>query len=222
MSRLNMDGSQTENFRYTMAALQLEKKNKRRIISNIDKLSVEVGRSPEFLVAFFDFELYRTRGIAGCHLSPDGDAVVPEGGDIDQATLQRALLDFIQKYVMCPVCANNPETQFDSFQGRQMVLRCISCGGTAAIRHSISTEFLEWMQSNPQHLKRPAGSHGAASLKPPPDPYRFADGKNSDGWDFPPGSDSAGSSSGSGWVQTPLARTGSDSAGSSCGSGRAQ
>ena len=205
MSRLNMDGSQTENFRYTMAALQLEKKNKRRIISNIDTLSVEVGRSPEFLVAFFDFELYRTRGIAGCHLSPDGDAVVPEGGDIDQATLQRALLDCIQKYVMCPLCANNPETQFDSFQGRQMVLRCISCGGTAAIRHSISAEFLEWMQSHPQHLERPAGSHGADSFKPARDPYRFADGKNSEDWDFPPTpparSDSAGSSSGSGWAQ---------------------
>jgi translation initiation factor 2 beta subunit (eIF-2beta)/eIF-5 len=210
MSQMNMDGSDADAFyRYKMRPLELAKKDRQRILSNLNEISVQIGRRPELLVSYFDFEVLRPHGVTGCHINPKGDAVAPEG--VEQATLQKGLLDFIQKYVMCPVC-KKPETQIDSFQGRSIVLNCIACGTIAPSSHQTGVDFLRWMQSHPQHLKPNVKSLGADSLSRKPDPFRPVgeiDPDNPEKWDFGPcRSDSAGSSGG--WAMSPKTPVGDD------------
>jgi translation initiation factor 5 len=153
---LNMDGSQAGNgYRYTMPQLVLTQEGKKRkVLSNLGSVSEKVGRTCEMLLAFFNHELSALRGTAGCEIKPNGVISVPRF--MEQSVLQQAVLDFIQKHVMCKSC-QNPETRIFALQNGTTVLECDACGGTAPSAHRASPDFFQWMQEHPQHLKRVGG-----------------------------------------------------------------
>ena len=187
---INMDGSQAAGYRYTMPQLEVTQEGKKRSrLSNLGRVSAKVGRTCEMLVAFFNHEVPALRGTRGFVLQ-NGSYSVPIA--VEQSVLQSAVLDFIQKHVMCSSC-RNPETRISALQDdkRATVLECDACGKTAPCKnadgrlHRASEAFFQWMQANPEHLK----ALGRLRV-PEPFPWSCADEA---GWSFPHSSDAVAS-----------------------------
>jgi translation initiation factor 2 beta subunit (eIF-2beta)/eIF-5 len=185
---INMDGSQAAGYRYTMPQLEVTQEGKKRSrLSNLGKVSAKVGRTCEMLVAFFNHEVPALKGTPGFELR-NGTYSVPS--TVEQSVLQSAVLDFIQKHVMCSNCGN-PETRICALQDdtRATVLECDACGQTAPCQnadgklHQASAAFFKWMQTNPEHLE-------AIGRLRVPEPWSCADEA---GWSFPQSSDAVAS-----------------------------
>jgi translation initiation factor 2 beta subunit (eIF-2beta)/eIF-5 len=145
MPLLSMDGSSNPDYRYQMQELELRSHGRRHIVSNLNTVSSNIGRTPELLISFLDLEVLKPSGMSPCRF--DGGVVVPDG--IDQRMLQTKVFEFIRKCIDCPRC-RNPETNVVSVQGRRLELHCIACGAQVPTAQEFSTEFSDWMR-RPEH-----------------------------------------------------------------------
>jgi translation initiation factor 2 beta subunit (eIF-2beta)/eIF-5 len=171
-AELNMDGSADPFYRYKMHELQLTQQGRRHVLSNLDKISLDVGRSKSLLISFFDHEVFRPSGMPPCIVHENGEIVAPKG--VDQPLLQAKLFEFIRDAILCP-CCRNPETNIASVQGCNIELECAACGSTTLGTKMFSASFSEWMR-NPEHRKHLETVKKKSPIPPIPQP---------DDWDFP-------------------------------------
>jgi translation initiation factor 2 beta subunit (eIF-2beta)/eIF-5 len=184
---INMDGSQDAGYRYTMPQLELTQEGKKiKVLSNLGSVTQRVGRTCEMLLAFFNHELPALRGTGGCEIKKNGVISVP--CFMDQRVLQQAVLDFIQRHVMCNRC-RNPETRICALQDGCTVLECDACGGTAPSSHKASPGFFQWMQEHPEHLK----AVGRLDLRGITSTLHFCPLSDEATWSFPETADSVAS-----------------------------
>jgi translation initiation factor 2 beta subunit (eIF-2beta)/eIF-5 len=197
-TRLNVDGSADEYYRYKMDALVIVRQNRQRILQNLSKVSKDVGRTPELIVAYFECEFLRPSGISGCHIDDKGHAIVPEG--VDQSVLQSALHALIQQHVLCRRC-RNPETTVVGLDDEHhtTILRCSACGTSAGSADKASPSFYQWLQQ-PHNRKHWVHDDSFLVPQPFPDPYfpptpKGDDVVSSGGWYVSPQSDATDSPS---------------------------
>jgi translation initiation factor 2 beta subunit (eIF-2beta)/eIF-5 len=161
---VNMDGSQDLGYRYTMPQVELKQDSKRsKTFSNLSCISQWIGRSCELIMAYITHEVSALGASLGHRNKKHSSSGISIPCCIDHKMLQQAVFEFIQKYVMCPVC-RNPETRIISLQDFCTVLECSACGRTAPSSHKSSPSFFRWMQDHPQHLSA-VGRLGADSLR---------------------------------------------------------
>ena len=136
-------------YRYRMQELELRPNRQGHILSNLSNVCSSIGRTPELLIAFFDLEVLRPRGLSPCRIDENG-IVAPKG--IDQRQLQEKVFEFIRKCIACPKCSN-PETHIMSVQERTLELKCISCGLHRPTTEKLTAKFCKWMQKHTIHLR---------------------------------------------------------------------
>jgi len=130
MSMLNitrLNSSSDPTFRYKMPALvtQIEGKGNgiKTVLLNIDKVASALGRPENIIIKYFSIEIgaqccIEKRFINGSH---------------DQSHLQKLIHQFIDLYVLCPIC-NLPETDLSLSHTKNSVKhKCSACGAKTAI-----------------------------------------------------------------------------------------
>lgn len=120
-------------YRYKMPSLQATYEGTRTLLSNLDAVAKALAREPAHIAKFMALAL-------GCQSGSDARGFYL-GGAHDAQRLQQLLYDFIDRFVLCPACAN-PETQFivtpdasaraTSAEAAGTLARlCNSCGATS-------------------------------------------------------------------------------------------
>jgi translation initiation factor 5 len=134
-----------------MQELELRPHRQGHILSNLNHVCSSIGRTPELLIAFFDLEVLKPRGLSPCRIHENG-VVVPYG--IDQKQLQEKVFEFIRKCILCPICSN-PETHIMSVQELtpKLELNCISCGAHHPTTEKLTSKFCDWMRKHKIHLR---------------------------------------------------------------------
>lgn len=127
MASLNIRRDVTDPFyRYKMEPLvsKIEGKGNgiKSVIVNLSNVAQQLGRSPQYLVKFFGFELG-----AQVKANPTDDRWIINGAH-EASKLQDYLDTFINKFVLCKEC-KNPETVLKITKDKQSILRdCKACG----------------------------------------------------------------------------------------------
>jgi len=133
-------GIKDPNYRYKMPAIITKVEGKgngiKTVITNMVEVSKSLARPPTYPTKFFGFELGTITKI------DDGKYIV--NGEHDQNKLMEKLDAFIDKFVMCKQCENNPET-YIVIRDDEIELQCISCGGRTPVdtRHKLCTFILK-------------------------------------------------------------------------------
>jgi len=157
MALVNIPRDITDSFyRYKMPALVAKVEGRgngiKTVIVNMADIAKSLDRPPSYTTKFFGFELGALTTI-----DHDKDRYIVNGKH-DQATLAKALDDFIERFVLCKKCGRNPETKM-LLKSDNIILHCIACGNrsTVDMRHKLAGYILK----NPSDI----GTDDGASKK---------------------------------------------------------
>lgn len=120
----NINGTNDPFYRYKMPCLSIKYNKKGTQLENIKDIGTALERKVEYLL------LYISKRIGSHVITSEGNYFLK--GKHELKEINKALTDFIQKYVLCAVCSN-PETIFD--YKNEKIKSCKSCG----VRHNTST-----------------------------------------------------------------------------------
>ena len=145
-SFVNMDGSNDPFYRYQMNKPEIKvegyQKMIKTIITNSDKLEIQIGRPAEFIISYMGI----TNGL-NFHVERNNDKIEKAyiSGSISEDKILKDLLEYIKKYVLCQSC-KNPETIFGvkgKKKNKYMFLKCASCGEIT--KHDTGTKIEKYM-----------------------------------------------------------------------------
>lgn len=113
---LNIDKQRIGIERYRMPALTSHHlRNNKTYITNLDKIGQSLHRTPEEILKYIGFALQTQINLKDISIN----------GVYEQTKIQSIIYDFINCYVLCPVC-KNPETSLS--QSQKIELQCNACG----------------------------------------------------------------------------------------------
>lgn len=152
MSFVNICRDNTDPFyRYKMPLIQSKVEGRgngiKTVIVNVAEVARALGRTPEYVIKYFGYEL-------GAQTNTERSLI---NGSHDASELQDSLDGFINKFVLCASC-KNPETEIQIKEKDNLQRDCKACGHISKIdpRHKLYSYILK----NP-----PAGSKGGKSGK---------------------------------------------------------
>lgn len=103
-------------YRYKMPPVLVKTDTCKSYITNLCQIARSLHRNPLHILKFLSFAL-------GCNCAATDKFSL--NGKFDQSTIQSALYDFIDFFVLCKLCSN-PETKFVCEE--DLSRRCFSCG----------------------------------------------------------------------------------------------
>lgn len=124
---LNIGGSSDPFHRYKMPSITIRIENKNggtTIIENIDKIAEKINRTPNEIQKVFSKSL-------SCCVKYNNDKGIVIAAKKEQIELQNILNDYINKFVLCPIC-HIPETTM-VIAKKKTTLTCAACGKTSTI-----------------------------------------------------------------------------------------
>ncbi|OHT14960.1 Domain found in IF2B/IF5 family protein [Tritrichomonas foetus] len=136
-----------DHYRYKMPALasrQISSGNGiKTAILNAKPIAKAIGRTPASLTQWYSY----SQAIQAKQAQNQGQIVL--NGDHDNKKLLASLYEFIDTFVLCPVC-QNPETTMDR-RGQGLILHCNSCGNTSQVNATKTAYMIkmnDWILSH--------------------------------------------------------------------------
>ena len=130
-----------QNYRYKMPTFIVRKiqSGSKTVILNSLEVSRALNRSLESLYQWFSFK-------GGKVTMNKENGQLTLNGDRDVNDLTESLYDFINHFLLCPVCSN-PETTFEKNPDKTLSFVCRACGRTSPLpvyNDNINSRMLDW------------------------------------------------------------------------------
>ena len=139
---INIDKQRIGIERYRMPALTSHHlRNNKTYITNLDKIGQSLHRTPEQILKYIGFALQTQINLKDISIN----------GVYEQTKLQTIIYNFINCYVLCPVC-KNPETSLNKFEpnkfeSNKFQLQCNACGKKTQSNIGLD-KYNKWLLNN--------------------------------------------------------------------------
>ena len=131
MSKINIAGLDEINdpfYRYKMTKLVISRQKKSwTLINNLDNVANDIGREQNLIIEFFKKKFSANFSIK--------KQMLVTSKDISYDEFEKAIREFIEYFVLCPIC-RLPETNIRK-SSNDLYLDCICCSSTSLINPDI-------------------------------------------------------------------------------------
>lgn len=127
--RVNLIRTNDDFYRYKRQVVQTRHSPaKQTFLLNIDKIATELDRSKDLILKYLQVKLATSSGTARNKETGCKETYVK--GLFDVKTIEQALFDFAENFVVCPKC-KNPETFYKN--KKVLFIYCRACGGKSEL-----------------------------------------------------------------------------------------
>jgi len=144
----NIDNSEDAFYRYKVRQLYIQIVGKGKMIKtvllNVDDVSKDLQVAPQYLTAYLGYEL----GAQSKYdlKKPDRERATLNG-DIDSGAFNKALLQFIKEFVLCPICGLPEITMEIDKKTDKLTVTCRGCGRTSPL--DLKPKFKQYIINHP-------------------------------------------------------------------------
>ncbi len=112
------------SYRYRMPSISVINQKNKTVINNINEIASALETNPEFIIDFF-------RKKFSISIKYDNKSNYVELKSILQIDLQNALFEFIEYFIICPLC-KNPETEL-YIKKESLYIKCKACSNNSKV-----------------------------------------------------------------------------------------